>query len=60
MVSSQQIYFQDRIKEIDGKKYIELDFYEYILSQRDSLIFEQQLEIQKLKQKNNKLNQRRK
>ncbi len=58
MVSSTTIRFEDRLKTIDGRKFMPVVFHLEILKMRDSLIDEQKKEIQKLKQKVNKLEQK--
>ena len=60
MVSSATVPFKDRVKTIDGVKYVPVDFYLRTLQQRDELIEEQRTTINKLKQKVNKYLQRAK
>lgn len=59
-MSSLQIPFKDRLHKCKGKSYVSTEFYFYILDMADELIEEQREEIIKLKQKVNKLEQKRK
>ena len=59
MVSSALVPFDDRVVVVNGVRLIPVDFFHYTLNQRDELIDEQRLDIIKLKQRINKLEQRK-